>query len=284
MTSISEYIKGLTKELESIYDSNESVAISDLYTFDTLEIFGSDKFLRKHDDLNSDELRKLNKNRKRLLCGEPVQYILGYTYFFDLKFKVNNNVLIPRQETEVIVDTIIKRHKTNQDVKILDIGTGSGCIPISIKANLQKAEVFSVDISEAAIQVAKENALINQIDITFTKFDILSNSNFPFDIKFDIIVSNPPYVLESEKDLMHKNVLENEPDGALYVPDKDPLIFYRAILNHAHNLLNKNGKVYFEINETLGLQMIELCESHGFSNTELIKDLNNKDRFIVTYY
>ncbi len=284
MTTIIKYIKELSNELNSLYDPSESLAISRLYVFEKLNIFGNDKFLRKQETLSFELVEKLDKNRNRLLNGEPVQYILGYTWFYDLKFIVNRDVLIPRQETEVLVDTIIKEHHKTNNIKVLDIGTGTGCIPISIKANLPITEISSIDISKEAIEIAKQNALLNSTQITFVVFDILSKQAFPINGKFDIIISNPPYVLESEKELMHKNVLENEPNGALYVSDSDPLIFYRKILDYARFLLNKEGKVYFEINETLGKEMIDLCRIYGFSDTKIIKDLNNKDRFIVTYY
>ena len=214
----------------------------------------------------------------RLKACEPVQYILGETEFLDLKFLVNEHVLIPRQETEYLVDIIVKENCGKHNLRILDIGTGSGCIPITLAKRLHTREVATIDISQHAIALARKNAELNDVPITFLEGDILQDIEITG--QFDVIVSNPPYVMEKEKSLMHENVLMHEPHLALFVPDTDPLVFYKAIAKHSTSLLDANGIVYLEINEVLGSETCEILSAIGFSNTEVIKDLNGKDRFV----
>lgn len=214
---------------------------------------------------------------KRLETNEPIQYILGETTFYGLNFKVNQNVLIPRQETEELVDWILK-DSPSKKLSILDIGSGSGCIAISLAKNMKNATISALDVSENALKVATENAEFNAVSIEFIEADILHNALN--DLQLDVIVSNPPYVRDLEKQTMHKNVLDYEPDLALYVRDEDPLVFYQAILNFAKNNLKEKGTVYFEINEYLGAEMIELFNKNNFSNIELRKDIQGKDRMI----
>ncbi|TKG94707.1 peptide chain release factor N(5)-glutamine methyltransferase [Puteibacter caeruleilacunae] len=208
--------------------------------------------------------------------GKPIQYILGYTEFFDLTFRVNENVLIPRPETEELIQMILNKHK-NIPVNILDIGTGSGCIPITLAKHLPLATVHTTDISTDAIATAKQNALDNQVDVTFYNRDILSWEKFNWE-QYDIIVSNPPYVKESEKALMRENVLKFEPHLALFVADSDPLIFYRRIAEMALKVLNPNGKLYFEINEAHGDELAETLSQLGFKNIQILEDLYGKQR------
>ncbi|MBN2662402.1 MAG: peptide chain release factor N(5)-glutamine methyltransferase [Bacteroidales bacterium] len=218
---------------------------------------------------------------KKLTDFEPVQYIIGKTEFYNLQFLVDKNVLIPRPETEEIVDIILKTENLDQK-KILDIGTGSGCIAISLKKN-SNAEVFATDISENVIITAKKNALLNSVDINFIQHDILSAKNILFnqiELNFDIIISNPPYVRNSEKKLMKSNVLNFEPSLALYVSDEKPLLFYEAIKNFALSSLKKNGMIYLEINEFLSEQTANLFRNKEFSSVEIKKDLSNKNRFL----
>lgn len=220
-----------------------------------------------------------------LKSEKPIQYIIGSTEFYGLPFTVNKNTLIPRPETEELVDWIVKdAQKTNlQPTTILDIGTGSGCIAISLAKNLPSAEVYAIDISEKALQVAKQNAKQNGVTVHFIEADILSsdtNLNTTKDLRFDIIVSNPPYIRNLEKVEIKKNVLDYEPHTALFVNDENPLIFYKAIADFAKKNLKKEGKLYLEINQYLGKETISLLQNKGFKNTELRKDLFGNDRML----
>ena len=231
--------------------------------------------------LSESEMLTFHFAVKDLLKNKPLQYIIGETEFCDLKFKVNESTLIPRPETSELVTKIVNGQQTtdNRQISILDIGTGSGCIAISLAKHIAGSKVYAIDISEKALEVAKGNTISNNVDVTFIHDDILSLRN-NIDTKFDIIVSNPPYVRELEKAEMRDNVLNWEPHTALFVSDNDPLIFYRTILEFAKTHLNENGEVWFEINEYLGKEMTELCKAMGFSDVEIHKDFRGKERVI----
>ena len=213
---------------------------------------------------------------------KPIQYILGETEFYGLEFKVNENTLIPRPETEELVNWVLKMKSKTEKINILDIGTGSGCIAISIAKHLPNANVYALDVSIGALEMAKQNAELNEVEIKFINQDILSvcNSEFDKNFKFNIIVSNPPYVRNKEKQLMQPNVLENEPHLALFVDDEDPLKFYKAITEFAVKNLTEKGVLFFEINEYLGSEMIQLLKSNNFKNIQLKQDVFKKDRMI----
>ncbi|MBU2903537.1 MULTISPECIES: peptide chain release factor N(5)-glutamine methyltransferase [Arenibacter] len=211
----------------------------------------------------------------------PIQYILGKAHFCELEFRVDEDVLIPRPETEELVYWIINEIGTQnslEEIKILDIGTGSGCIAISLAKNLPNAKVYALDISKKALQVAEQNAMANDVDIVFLEADILSIEGFKD--KFDVIVSNPPYVRELEKLEMKNNVVEHEPGLALFVSDQDPLVFYKKITRFALSHLEKSGVLFFEINQYLGEEMKQLLEAENFSEIELRKDMFGNDRML----
>ncbi|WP_339723904.1 peptide chain release factor N(5)-glutamine methyltransferase [Maribacter stanieri] len=220
-----------------------------------------------------------------LKLEKPIQHIIGTTHFMDLDFKVNEHVLIPRPETEELVRWILDDHKnTAKILTILDMGTGSGCIPISLDKNLTDAKVFGLDISKDALKVAEENNALLNSDVKFYEADILSldmeTSAKELDEKFDIIISNPPYVRELEKAEMQNNVIDHEPSLALFVPDEDPLKFYSAVVNFTANHLNENGCLYLEINQYLGEETKQLLEKSNFKTIELRKDMFGNDRMI----
>lgn len=278
--TISQFIKTLSTSLSSLYDENEAKAIAEIFICDMLKMSHTQMIVNKDDELDCNKLALLQTESKRLILGEPVQYVTENADFYDLNFYVDSNVLIPRQETEILIDTICNTTE-NSPINILDIGCGSGCISISIKKNLPITNVFAIDISKNALEITQKNAQNNNVVIKTAQHDILSHDEFPFQEQFDIIISNPPYVLNSEKSLMHKNVTEFEPNLALYVDDADPLIFYRKILEFIdRHQPNCPTTVYFEINEQFGTEMTNLCESFGYNKVNIIKDLNNKDRFI----
>lgn len=229
-------------------------------------------------ELERDDLDFLENALLKLKNQIPVQYIVGETAFYGLMFKVDKNVLIPRPETEELVEWIIQNHKKSESLKIMDIGTGSGCIAISLAKNLPNAQVSALDISAEALNVAKNNAEFNQVTIDFILADVLAIEKLPD--TFDVIVSNPPYVRESEKDLMQQNVLSNEPHIALFVENENPLLFYDKIAELAKNHLMENGVLYFEINQYLGPETVELLKSKGFKNIELKKDIYGVDRMV----
>jgi len=238
-------------------------------------------------ELNSTQLQQFKKALQRLLQQEPIQYILGDTEFFGYPFQVNQHTLIPRPETEELVAWIIEDIKNknpensqqkphSSTITILDIGAGSGCIPISLAKELPQAKISSIDVSEEALQVARKNSTLNKVVVNFIQQDILKAENLPE--KYDVIVSNPPYVRELEKEQMYQNVLDFEPELALFVENDDPLIFYRKIAQLAKNALTENGKLYFEINEYLPEEMVSLLEEIGYQAVELKKDFFGKYR------
>ena len=216
---------------------------------------------------------------EQLLQEIPIQYLLGTTSFFGMDFEVNTNVLIPRPETEELVAWILEKYSKNRHpISILDIGTGSGCIAIALAKNLPNAKVAALDVSELALKTAKQNADRNAVSVTFLQKNILETNNF--EETFDIIVSNPPYVRNSEKVEIKKNVLEHEPHLALFVDDNDALLFYRKIAVLAQKSLNKNGELYFEINQYLGKEMIALLEELGYKDIVLRQDIYGNDRML----
>jgi release factor glutamine methyltransferase len=224
------------------------------------------------------DLEKFQKALQQLKKEFPIQYIIGKTEFYGLHFNVNENVLIPRPETEELVEWIINSVATNKKIKILDIGTGSGCIAISLAKHLPNAKVFAIDVSEKALKTAKTNAEINSVDINFIQQNILETSNL--NQCFNVIVSNPPYVRELEKEEIKANVLENEPHLALFVKDENPLLFYDKISELAKINLTKNGMLFFEINQYLGKETVELLQNKNFNNIELRKDFFENERMI----
>ena len=269
------------EQLCSVYDSDEATAMILILLEHYFKITRVKMALEPDMRLSESEMLTFHFAVKDLLKNKPIQYIIGETEFCDLKFKVNENVLIPRPETSELVMNIVNRQKTKdkRQLSILDIGTGSGCIAISLAKNIPGSKVYALDISEKALEVAKTNAFNNNVDITFIHDDILSLNN-KIETKFDIIVSNPPYVRELEKAEMRDNVLNWEPHNALFVSDNDPLIFYRNILEFAKTNLNQDGEIWFEINEYLGKEMTVLCKEYGFSDVEIFKDFRGKERIV----
>ncbi|MBL7883320.1 MAG: peptide chain release factor N(5)-glutamine methyltransferase [Bacteroidia bacterium] len=278
---IQDVIRFFKQELDGLYEPSEiDVFISRCFEH-FLAIKRIDLLHNAHKTMSESDLLKFNFAIKDLKKCKPLQQILGYADFYGLAFFVNESVLIPRPETEELVDLIIKDNESDTP-EILDIGTGSGCISICLKKNIVKAKVSAVDVSTDALLVAKKNAELIKIDVNFLELDILNNDSWKlFDgKKFDIIVSNPPYICIDEKNTMQKNVLGYEPHLALFVNDSNPLLFYDVIANFALKYLKPNGKLYFEINEKLGAESKQLLENKGFKNVVLFKDLSKKNRIL----
>ncbi len=269
------------QKLELVYDVAE---VEQLYCLTFYYFKGWSKVeLRMNEQLllSESELLKLNSIVKRLANSEPIQHVFSKAEFFDLEFYVDEDVLIPRQETEELVHLILE-HSKGKCKNLLDIGTGTGCIPIAISANDRSLNAFAVDISEKAIAIASRNAKALKVDLKLFCKDILkvTDLNSFIEDPIDIIVSNPPYITIEEKSLMHKNVLDFDPHLALFVEDSTPLIFYDKISKLAYHKLSVGGELYFEINEQFGSQTKKLVESYGFSVVRLMQDLNQKDRII----
>lgn len=263
-------------ELLRLYEKPEADSLAGIIVRTITGHTGLHQIMNHDASVSTEEAAKMTELCNELMTGKPLQYILGETEFYNCRIKVTPDVLIPRPETEELTDLIIKCNHSYGGA-IIDFGTGSGCIAVALAANLKEARVTATDLSLAALNVAMENALINNTIVDFRQDDILNPScGLP---TAGIIVSNPPYVRYSEKKLMHLNVLGFEPHQALFVPDDDPLLFYRALLNIANEILLPGGRVYFEINEAFGKEMADLLGSFGYSGIEIIKDLNGKDRF-----
>lgn len=274
---IRDYKNSFIQQLISFYDKEEIESFFFLILSRLKNIARVDLALNSDLEFSEEELNKIMLYTEELKNYKPIQYILGTTTFFGLEFEVNPNVLIPRPETEELVNWIISENKNQKKLKILDIGTGSGCIAISLAKNL-KAEVTAFDISEDALDTAQKNADNNQTFILLAEFDIL-NDTWEGE-EFDIIVSNPPYVRELEKEQIKPNVLNNEPHLALFVPDNDPLIFYRKIADFALKHLSENGQLFFEINQYLDKETVNLLVEKGFKNINLKKDIYGNNRMI----
>ena len=271
--------KLMLEMLSPVYPIQEIESMSMLIFEKVLGLSRIQIRLNQNETISAANLAQIKEIISRLIQFEPLQYILGQTEFYGCLFKVNPSVLIPRQETEELVDWIVHDYKHLRPT-ILDIGTGSGCIPVSLAKNLPGGSAKGWDISPDALLVAKENALKNQVKVSFQCVDIL-NRVFPAPYeKYDIIVSNPPYVTISEKALMHQNVIHFEPHLALFVPDSDPLVFYRKIADLAYIQLKPGGHLYLEINEKFGNETIELLRMKRFVHISLKKDINGKNRMI----
>ncbi len=279
--TIKHYRDYFIQELTPLYDVGEVESFFYLILEAKHQLQRVDLALQPDLVFSDEEIVIWNFILEQLKKEIPIQYILGVTHFYGLEFEVNSAVLIPRPETEELVDWIIQNSKSkaqNSRLKILDIGTGSGCIAVALAKNLLNAQVFALDVSEQALATAKTNAELNQVTIQFLHQSILETEDLGQ--QFDVIVSNPPYVRELEKQEIKKNVLENEPHLALFVDDNDALIFYRKIAQLAQKNLNPQGQLYFEINQYLGQEMLDLLQGIGFKNSVLRQDIYGNDRMI----
>ena len=277
---IKSYKDTFKKELLPIYDEQE---IDSFFYIILEKLHGLkriDLALNPETVMDGNHLKQWKNIVSDLKKQKPIQYILSETEFYGLRFEVNENTLIPRPETEELVELIIAKSQKpeGKSLRILDIGTGSGCIAISLAKNISNAEVFGIDVSEKALATAEKNAEINDVNVVFLLKNILETGDLQQ--QFDIIVSNPPYVRNLEKSEIKPNVLEYEPHLALFVEDTDALLFYRKIAELALKNLATNGRLYFEINQYLGKETVELLESMNFKNIELIKDIYGNDRII----
>ena len=263
--------------LSPVYSKDERETLAFLLLENTFGTSRTDLLLNTSIALSDEKDNSLKLIIDRLLHNEPIQHIFGEADFYGRKFKVNEHVLVPRQETEELIQLIVKENALTTS-KILDIGTGSGCVACSLALEIDNSEVHALDISDLALDTAKENSIALEAKVIFSKCDIL-NEELP-ESTFDIIVSNPPYVLDSEKKQLHQNVTDFDPHLALFVSDEDPLIFYRVIIEKSKKALNSAGKLYFEINEKFGSEVSGLLQDFGYSNVNICKDLNGKDRFV----
>jgi release factor glutamine methyltransferase len=278
--TIQEANQHIGNQLRTIYEGSEAENISDWVIEHLTGTKRTDRVIHKEKMISPEQESQLKQYLDRLLQHEPVQYVLNEAWFCGLKFYVDKNVLIPRPETEELVEWIISGCKFPIDtLSILDIGSGSGCIPIALKKRLGKADVWSCDVSPEALEVANRNATMLGINVKFIELDFLNEEQREKLPSFDIIVSNPPYIPAKEKEAMRLNVLEYEPAAALFVPDNDALIFYKAIADFGKKHLNNNGFIYTEINESLGEATASIFQSNGYQ-TVIKKDMQEKERMI----
>lgn len=277
--------KALQDALTTLYDDREAHTIADWVIEHITGRKKTDRLIEKNAAFTQAEQDRFNQYAAELLAGRPVQYVLGEAWFMGMKFFVNESVLIPRPETEELVEWVIESRKseTKDQKSLLDIGTGSGCISISIKKKLAHVSVTSIDISKDALETAGKNARALEADINFIQLDFLEEDSWRSLPVFDIIISNPPYIRRSESKGMAKHVVAYEPSVALFVPDEDALLFYRKIAWFAKDHLAENGMIFLEINEQLGKEAVALYESYGFT-AELRKDLQGKDRMLKVFY
>ena len=282
MKTIKDALLAFDKSLSPLYDPSEATSIKYVAIEDVTGLSKTRIHAFPEKVLSDEQSQRLSHILLKLNIGEPIQYVLGHTEFYGLPFNVTPAVLIPRPETEELVEWVLATVKRNDGRQnILDIGTGSGCIPISLKKHLPTATVTAIDISANALVIAKQNAVLNEVEVNFMEVDILNNIlTKSIQQHFTIIISNPPYVTNREKAQMHINVLDNEPHLALFVSDSDPLLFYHAIADFAQLYLEPNGHLFFEINENFGEQTVELLKNKHFNNIELRQDIYGKNRMI----
>ncbi len=284
--NISELKSSFINSLEGLYPSEEIQSFFNILSGKFLDRTRIEIALNPKVEVLEEDLERFKDAILRLKKHEPVQYIIGETEFYGLDFKVNKYTLIPRPETEELVEWIISEFRFSTEViNILDIGTGSGCIAISLAKNLPNAEVNALDVSSEALKIALQNAEFNEVRVDFYETDILKAKTLPTGVgqtsrKYDVIVSNPPYVRELEKNQMQPNVLEYEPETALFVKDEDPLLFYKAISHLAKVSLKPNGQLFFEINEQFGEELKAFLKEEGFQQIEVKQDIYGKDRML----
>lgn len=282
--NIRECLGYIKDELSGIYPAEEVQSIAYLMLEEILSISRTELLSNLQRALDASHTDKIKDIVSELKEEKPIQYILGKSYFYDCPILVPPGVLIPRPETEELVHWVVQE-MAGKKVSIMDIGTGSGCIAISLAKNLEFASLIATDISEISLKTAEESAKLNQQKISFIQHDLLSPNASQGLPLVDVIVSNPPYILESEKKQMRLNILEYEPHEALFVPDDDPLIFYRAILEIAKTkLFPERGQIYFEINEQLGDKIKDLLDGCNFTNIEIKRDLHGKERMIKAQF
>jgi release factor glutamine methyltransferase len=292
--TIKQYRAHFNKSIKHLYPTSEIDSFFFLILEEYIGLKRIDIALKSDFLIDQESLNLMQIATKQLEQEIPIQYIIGKTEFFGLPFHVNKEVLIPRPETEELVEQVIKEvsliktYKTasneatkEKQITILDIGTGSGCIAISLKKQLLSSKISAIDVSDKALRVAKKNAALNNVDINFIHLDILKTNDL--EKLYDVIVSNPPYVRELEKKEMKNNVLNNEPHLALFVDNKNPLLFYNKIAELAKKFLIKNGQLHFEINQYLGKETIKLLAEKGFKNIQLKKDIFGNDRIITAF-
>lgn len=272
---ISDFITALKIKLQTVYDEREAENIAHYLPE---ELFGK-TFVRTNSELKEEQLDILQIASSRLLNYEPIQYILGEAWFYGKKFKVESGVLIPRPETEELIEFIISENKKTNPA-ILDIGTGSGCIPVILKSEIPKANIFALDISEKALQIAEENANLHKTEIQFIQCDILNPGDLIFQ-QFDLIVSNPPYVDPAEASALHKNILDFEPHLALFGAKEEPFIFYTVISDFAFKYLAHHGKLFFELPENKGELISSIVTNAGLRNIKIKCDLQGKERMLM---
>ena len=280
---LKEFKLFFNEALSAIYPKTEIDSFFFILMEEKLKLQRIDTVLKPDFLITKKNLIDLKTIVKRLQKEEPIQYIIGNTEFYGLPFLVDKNTLIPRPETEELVAWVLNETKVlannkTIELSILDIGTGTGCIPISLAKNLTSLNISAIDISPEALLIAKQNAILNKVTIEFIELDILNTESLPQE--YDVIISNPPYVRELEKEEIKNNVLENEPHLALFVADENPLIFYNKIADLAKQQLSKNGMLFFEINQYLGKETVNMLVKKGFKNIQLKKDLFGKDRMI----
>ena len=297
--TIGEIYKQFVEELKTIYDERESANIADWVFESIANNKRSDRIVDKQKQFNDAIIQHLNLTLQQLLAHKPVQYVLGEAWFYKMKFFVNEHVLIPRPETEELVEWVVEDvrstmydvrykkpvnivHRTSDILHILDIGTGSGCIAIALKKELAGAEIFAIDVSEDALSVAKKNAVDQNALINFLQLDFLDEKLWASLSSFDIIISNPPYIPEDEKSKLAKNVVNHEPHLALFVNDNDPYIFYKKIATFAEKYLNENGKVFVEVHEDFAKEVQQIFADKNFT-TEIRKDIYGRERMVCAY-
>ncbi|MBS7563130.1 peptide chain release factor N(5)-glutamine methyltransferase [Mucilaginibacter sp. Bleaf8] len=283
MKTVKEVYDSYRQDLQALYDSNEITALTELVLSELTGFSRAKLKAFPEVDLAGDQQTSVTHILSELKTGKPIQYILGFTEFYGLKFSVNPSVLIPRPETEELVDWIVNTipNTSLTDTKILDVGTGSGCIAISLAKTINGSIVTAMDISVTALQTARENAIANGANVTFIEADVLNEQTINMiEPNQSVIVSNPPYVTPLDKEHMHTNVTDFEPHTALFVPQEDPLLFYNTIADLAIARLSKSGLLFFEINEAYGQATVEMLSGKGFTDIELRKDMFGKDRMI----
>ena len=275
---LKEYRTYFLQKLDSLYGAIEAESLFNIALGELKGWKRIDLAMQPDAELSGEEIEYWNDVLEQLEQHKPIQYIFGRAHFYGMDFEVNSNTLIPRPETEELVQWIITENEFKGQIKILDIGTGSGCIAITLAKNLSEASMTAIDVSTEALAVAKRNAVSNGVEVDFIQKDILEAELLQE--TYDVIVSNPPYVRHMEKGEIKDNVLQYEPHLALFVEDNDALLFYRKIALLAKNHLTADGKLYFEINQYLGAETVEMLESYGYNKVELRKDIYGNDRMI----